>query len=352
MTTSIQPRLLFIGNFLSASGGRFAVCEALSARLRTDGWSVLTASGRPGRAARLADMLHTVARRRHDYDIAHVDVFSGAAFVWAELVTTALSAFGKPFVLSLHGGELPEFARSHPWRVRRLLNSAVAVTAPSPYLHQLLRPYCGGLRVHPNPIDTAKYRFRTRAMPAPRLVWVRAFHDLYHPAMAIRAVSALRDRFPEITLTMAGPDKGDGCLQRARALVAELALDDHVRFAGGMPPEAIAALLDDHDIFVNTTRADNTPVSMLEAMAAGLPVISTTAGGVPYLVGHDRDALLVPIDDAAAMAGAITRVLSEDGVAARLAANARATAERHDWRRVLPLWEDLFQSAASFPSAA
>ena len=351
MTTAPRPRLLFIGNFLSASGGRLAVCEALSARLRRDGWRVLTASSRTGRAARLADMLATVGRYRHEYDLAHIDVFSGAAFVWAELVSAALQALGKPFVLSMHGGALPEFAGLHPWRVRRLLRRATAVTAPSDYLQQRLRPYCSGLRVHPNPIDTTLYHFRVRR-PAPRLVWVRAFHDLYDPAMAIHALCALHERFPGIALTMAGPDKGDGCLQRTRALAKASGVADHVHFAGPLPPSAIPALLDDHDIFLNTSRVDNTPVSMLEAMAAGLPVLSTRAGGVPYLVGHDHDALLVPIGDDAALAAAVSRVLTEEGVAARLGVHARATAERHDWRVVMPLWEDLFRSATALPSAA
>lgn len=351
MTHLPRPRLLFIGNFLSESGGRFAVCEALSARLRARGWSVITASGRARRAQRLADMLHTVGRDRHDYDVAHVDVFSGAAFVWAELVCVALHALGKPFVLSLHGGALPDFAAAHPWRLRRLLDSAAAVTAPSPYLQHQLRPYCRRLRVHPNPIDTSHYRFRAR-LPAPRLVWVRAFHDLYDPTVAIDAVRALRDRFPQIALTMAGPDKGDGCLQRSRAFAAAWGLNDRVHFAGAVPPSAVASLLDANDIFLNTTRIDNTPVSMLEAMAAGLPVISTRAGGVPYLVGHDREALLVPIGDGDAMAAAISRLLTEHGLAARLAQHARQTAERHDWRCVMPLWEDLFRSATALGSAA
>lgn len=347
-----RPRLLFVGNFLSATLGRFAVCEALSSRLRADGWTVLTASARAGRAARLAEMLHAVARHRHDYDVAHVDVFSGAAFLWAELVGAALSAFGKPFVLSLHGGALPAFACDHPRRVRRLLGAAAAVTAPSPYLQHQMRDYCRGIRVHPNPIDTSQYRFRARPRPAPRLVWVRAFHDLYNPAMAIEAVRALQPHVPGLMLTMAGPDKGDGCWQRTQALVADYGLAAQVHFAGGVAPSAVPALLGGHDIFLNTTRTDNTPVSMLEAMAAGLPVISTRAGGVPYLVGHERDALLVPIGDAAAMARGIERLLGERGLAGRLADNARATADRHDWARVLPLWDHLFRSATRVSSAA
>lgn len=340
-----RPRVLFVGNFLSATLGRYAVCEALSARLRAEGWTVLTTSTCPGRAARLGDMLHTIVSRRHAYDVAHVDVFSGAAFVWAEAACAALRILRKPFVLSLHGGALPEFARAHPDRVRRLLRGACAVTAPSSYLQERLRPYCEALRLHPNPIDTTHYGFRRRERPLPRLVWVRAFHELYDPSMAIRVVRRLRDRVPGVTLTMAGPDKGDGSFGRARALAAAERLHDAVHFAGGVPPAAVAGLLDAHDVFLNTTTTDNTPVSMLEAMSAGLLTVSTRAGGVPYLVGHEREALLVPVGDDASMAAAVWRVLTDSALAARLSANARAAAARHDWTRVLPLWEDLFRSS-------
>ena len=79
----------------------------------------------------LPDMLATVWTRRCDYDIAQIDVYSGAAFFWAEAVAFALRRLGKPYVLTLHGGALPDFAREWPRRTRRLLESAAAVTAPA-----------------------------------------------------------------------------------------------------------------------------------------------------------------------------------------------------------------------------
>src|SRR2546430_1648488 len=105
-----MPKLLLIGNFLSASIGTRGVCEELAGRLAAPGWSILTTSSKPGRVARLADMLATVWNRRRDYDAAQVDVYSGAAFFWAEAVAFALRRAGKPYVLTLHGGALPDFA--------------------------------------------------------------------------------------------------------------------------------------------------------------------------------------------------------------------------------------------------
>src|SRR5579859_1167390 len=112
--------VLLVGNFLSASVGNRGVCEELSERLAVSGWKVLTASSCPTRLGRLADMLATVWRDRAAYRIAHVDVYSGPAFLWAEAVAFTLRRAHKPYVLTLHGGALPAFARQWPGRVRRL----------------------------------------------------------------------------------------------------------------------------------------------------------------------------------------------------------------------------------------
>ena len=104
--------MLLVGNFLSGSTGTRGVCEDLAVVLKSAGWSVLTASNRSNRVARLLDFLLTVWRQRHNYSVAQVDVYSGRAFVWAELVCRALRMAKKPYVLKLHGGNLPTFAQS------------------------------------------------------------------------------------------------------------------------------------------------------------------------------------------------------------------------------------------------
>ena len=109
--------------------------------------------------------------------------------------------------------------------------------------------------------------------------------------------------------------------------------------------------MDRGDIFLNTTNVDNTPVSVLEAMACGLCIVTTNVGGIPHLLEHEHDALLVPSDDPAAMAAAVRRILTETGLAARLSHHARAKAERMDWSVVLPQWESLIRAVGSSSQA-
>jgi glycosyltransferase involved in cell wall biosynthesis len=322
------------------------VCEDLAAELARLGWQVSTTSDKAGRLSRLIDMLGTVWRKRHDYAVAQVDVYSGAAFRWAEAVCRMLGWIDKPYVLTLHGGNLPDFARRQPGRARRLLNSAVAVTTPSRYLFEQMAVYRADLCLHPNPLKLGAYRFRLRQPAQPRLVWLRAFHKVYNPQLAPRALSLIRQRFLSAHLTMIGPDKGDGSLQATERAAAALGVTGQIRFAGRVANTAVGRWLDEGDIFLNTTDFDNTPVSVLEAMAAGLCVVSTNVGGLSYILEDERDALLVPPDDPAAMARAVERILTEPDLAARLSFNARQKVEQFDWAVMLPKWERLLIGAA------
>jgi glycosyltransferase involved in cell wall biosynthesis len=343
------PKLpvLLVGNFLSATVGTRAVGEELERRLVDAEWPVIATSTRAARLARLSDMLATVVRRRRDYVVAQVDVFSGDAFIWAEAVCWALSAANKPFFLVLRGGNLPAFARRWPGRVRRLFASAAAVAAPSAYLLDEMRPYRDDITLLPNPLDISRYEFRPRRDPRPHLVWLRALHGIYNPCLVARVVSALSSDHPEVRATMFGPDKGDGSGVALRALASELGVAARVEVRGAVPKERVPASLAEGDIFLNTANVDNTPVSVLEAMACGLCVVTTSVGGIPYLLEDGHDALLVAPDDAEAMARAVGRILTERGLAERLSTNARRTAERFDWSLFLPGWAALVASAAN-----
>jgi glycosyltransferase involved in cell wall biosynthesis len=337
--------VLLVGNFLSGAIGTRGVCEELAERLSGAGWGVLTTSEKAGRVERLVDMLRTVWRRRGEFEVAQIDVYSGAAFFWAEAVAFVLTRMGKPFALTLHGGALPEFARAWPRRTRRLLGSAAVVTAPSGFLVEQMRAYRRDLRLIPNAIEVARYPFRVRDRVAPRLVWLRAFHDIYDPPLAVRAFAIVREKWPGATLAMIGPDKG--AFEKARALAAELGVP--VEFQGRVPKTEIPAWIDRGDIFLNTTGIDNTPVTLVEAMACGACVVSTNVGGIPHLVADGVDGLLVNPGRPEEMAGAISRVLTDAGLAERLSRAARAKAETFDWSAVLPEWSALFQELAADP---
>ncbi|MFD1079732.1 glycosyltransferase, partial [Longispora fulva] len=114
-----------------------------------------------------------------------------------------------------------------------------------------------------------------------------------------------------------------------------------VRFMGRLQKKHWIELAAQFDIFLNTTNVDNTPVSVIEAMALGLPIVSTDVGGIPFLLSEQKNALLVPPRDAVKMARAVEELLSEPAKAQRLAAAARKKAEDFDWKRVKLQWHQL-----------
>lgn len=338
------PGVLLVGNHLAGGVAARTVGGELARRLAEAGWQVFTTSSAHARLLRLGDMVATVWRRRREYAVAQVDVYSGPAFVWAEVVSRELTVLGKPFVLTLHGGNLPIFADRWPGRVQRLLMSAAAVTTPSNYLGEAMAPYGGQLRTLPNGLSLASYRFRAREPLRPRLLWLRAFHRTYNPALGPAVLARLVADVPDVTLTMVGPDDGDG--SRAEALrVAETAgVLPRLQLPGVVPRTDVPAWMDRGDIFLNTANVDNTPVSVLEAMAAGLCIVSTAVGGIPYLLEHERDALLVPPNDADAMANAVRRLLADPVLAARLARAANTKVNACDWTAIVPQWDALLRS--------
>ncbi|MFC2150661.1 glycosyltransferase family 4 protein [Calditrichota bacterium] len=350
MTTTNKPRLLMVSNLFSAATPGWGVCRELKQRFEAEGHEVLITSTQTSKIFRLLDMTLTPILKHKQFDLAMVDVFSGAAFIWAEFACFALRLVGKPYILTLRGGYLPRHAKRQPKRIIRLLKSAVSVTTPSRFLYEQMHPFFDDYILLPNNIDISRYRYRHRANPTPKLIWLRAFHHTYNPALAPRFMSLLVKDFPGINLVMTGPDKGDGSLQNVKELIKELGLESHIELRDRVDKEDVPNRLNEGDIFINTTNVDNTPVSVMEAMACGLCVVTTNVGGIPYLVNEGEDAITVDPDDPELMADAIRRILKDNKLAGKLSATARRNMEQYDTVIIIPKWLEIFKRAVGEPS--
>ncbi|MEM9404776.1 MAG: glycosyltransferase family 4 protein [Acidobacteriota bacterium] len=346
-----RGRILLLGTFLSRRRSTRAVGEDLADRLQQRGWRVATASSFVHPLPRLLDSLAVILRRRSDYDVAHIDLYSGRAFQVAEACAGLLRRLDRPYLITLHGGGLADMASSEPNRVRALLSGALAVTSPSDFLREALAPLRPDIEVLPNPVPLENYTYRERASLRPKLLWLRAFADIYRPADAVRTVRTLRERGRDAEVHIIGPDKGGQALDEVKRERRGLERWVHLEADGIAKPE-VAATFDTADIFLNTSSVDNTPVTVIEAMASGLPVVSTDAGGLKYLIRSGSDGLLVPVGDPHAMADAVERLLDEPGLGLALTRTARAKVERWDWRHVIVRWEELFLEALGSRSAA
>jgi glycosyltransferase involved in cell wall biosynthesis len=250
----------------------------------------------------------------------------------------------KPHIVVLHGGNLPNLLSSSPRWLRKILRGADRVVSPSNYLASAFAEHAR-VEIIPNALSLKSYPFRSRPPVRPNFLYLRAFHRNYGPLTAIKAFSIVQRQYPEARLTMAGPQI-DGVLEECRSLIAQLNLQPHVNLLGRVPKSQIPELGRQCDIFLNPTFVDNTPVSTVEAMAMGMCIVATTAGGLTHLLKDGETALLVKPGDDNQMADAMLKILAEPKLSARLSRNGRQAAEAMDWSVVLPRWSSLIESVA------
>ncbi len=336
-----MKKILYVGNKLSAHGFTATSIETLGPLLAREGFVMRYTSEVKNKPLRLLDMLFQTLRygRRSDYVL--IDTYSTSNFWYAFAVSQLCRVLGVRYVPILRGGELPSRLRRSPRTSRMIFKNAYANVAPSQYLFHAFADAGFSRLVHiPNSIETAKYPFRERSSVGPKLLWVRSFAAIYNPEMALTVFAAMRQLYPDARLCMVGPDK-NGYLGQIKQSAQRQGLS--VTFTGKLSKPEWTALAASYDLFINTTHFDNMPVSVIEAMALGLPVVSTNVGGIPFLLEHGRTALLVDDDDAAAMVGALQRLIAEPGLASGLAQNAARLVAGFDFDRIKQQWVRLLE---------
>ena len=188
-----------------------------------------------------------------------------------------------------------------------------------------------------NSIRLKDYTFKNRERIKPNLLWVRAFDKIYNPKMAVEVLFLLKKDFPHATLCMIGPDK-DGTLNDCKKLALELGIEKSIEFTGYLSKNRWLKKAKNFDVFINTTTIDNTPVSVIEAMALGLPVISTEVGGLSFLIKDGFSGILVPDKEANLMATAIEKLLRNPNLTDVISTNARKMVEGFDIEKVKNQW--------------
>jgi len=212
--------------------------------------------------------------------------------------------------------------------------------APSGYLKYEFEQMGFKTQLIPNIIPIADYTYKERKKIAPKLLYVRAFAEIYNPTLAIEVLKELKNTYPKAILCMIGPDK-DGTLADVQDLISTHGLDKSVEITGVLAQKEWHKKSKAFDIFINTTNIDNTPVSVIEAMALGLPVVSTNVGGLPYLIQHNKDGVLVEKNNPSEMTTEICKILEENKYS--LAINARKKVENFDWNIVKSKWMKILQ---------
>lgn len=330
--------ILFVGNMLSAHGLAPAMSELLAMNLEKD-FEVKRVSSKRNMLVRFGDMFFQLLWYRRICTVVVMDVFSSRAFWYAVSCAWLLQKLQIPYMTILRGGGLPDRIRRSPKKSNLVFKFAQANISPSAYLARNFQAFDYPVRVIPNFIEINRYPFLHRNQVGPRLLWVRSFHAIYNPTLAVEILDQVHRVYPQAVLCMVGPDK-DGSEQKVLALAREKGLLEKMELTGKLSKTEWIRKSASFDIFINTTDYDNMPVSVLEAMALGFPVISTNVGGVPDLIENGQNGLLVKPNDAHEFVVKIQTLIEKPDMAASLSVNARKFAESFGWNNVRKEWCD------------
>lgn len=353
-------RIALVGPLPPPMGGMANQTRQLAELLRSDGAMVTTvqvnAPYRPWwigtvrgvRAVfRLVPYLFCLWRTAGRVDIFHIMANSGWSWHLFACPAVWIAKMRRtPSVVNYRGGEAETFLARSGATVSNTLRRADALAVPSGFLQEIFGRV--GIRsvVVPNIIDTERFHPAEGGSSSgtPHIVIARNLEPMYDIQTALRAFAIVRESFAESRLTVAGTGPE---LETLRSLATALRLASAVSFCGRLDREQMASLYRSACVMINPSLVDNMPNSVLEAMASGLPVVSTNVGGVPFILRDGVTGLLCSAGDHAAMASAVLRLLRDRELAARLRDTALAEAQRYTWAKVRQRWIDVYASAMS-----
>lgn len=335
-----MKNLLYIGNNLNQAKSNVSVMATLGPLLEGEGYQMHYASSKKNKLARLLDMLFTVLMSTSKVDLVLLDTYSTKNFYYALIISQFCRFLRLPYIPILHGGNLPNRLTVNPTLSSLIFTHARCNVAPSNYLKEQFESHgYTNLIFIPNTIEIRNYQFiRNRDFTSPKLLWVRSFSKIYNPILAVEVLHLLLKKGYNAELCMVGPD-ADGSLSKVKAKTIELNVS--VTFIGKMKKTDWIELSKNYNVFINTTNFDNMPVSVIESMALGLPVVSTNVGGMPYLIENQIDGLLVPPDTKEIFVEAILKLIGYPEVSERIVLNARQKVEQFDWDKVKFKWLEI-----------
>lgn len=349
-------RLLLVGPVPPPAGGMANQTRQLGELLRAAGLQVTAlATNAPyqpawiGRVqglralARLLTYAIALWRDCGRHELVHLMANSGWSWhLFAAPAIWIARLRGRPVVVNYRGGEAgPFLARSIGW-VRPSLARCTRLVVPSGFLREVFGVHRVVAEIVPNIIDTQRFAPASPPSGDFHVLVARNLEPIYDNASALRALALLRQQVPQARMTVAGSGPERAALE---ALRDELGLQQAVRFVGRLEREAMAEAYRSAHALLNTSLVDNMPNSLLEALASGVPVVSTEVGGVPYIVRQAQTALLVPAADAPAMAAALARLAQDAALAQRLRDSGLAEVQQYTWARVGPQWAAVYRAA-------
>lgn len=296
---------------------------------------------------RLAPYVARLWRAMPGAVVVHVMANSGWAWhLFAAPAIRIAKALRRPVVVNYRGGLAEEFLARSARSVTATL-AGTRLVVPSRFLQEIFRRHGVEAEIIPNVVDVERFRpaeDRSVSHETPHIVIARNLEQIYGIDLALRALKLVVQQHPGLRVSIAGNGPEFGSLQ---ALARDLGIEARVRFTGRLDVAEMADLYRQADVVLNPSRVDNTPNSILEALASGVPVVSTNVGGIPYLVEHGQTAWLCEPESPRALADGVLELLSKPGLRRKLVANGLALAGSCSWPAVRDRWLTAYKETAA-----
>lgn len=304
----------------------------------------------PYETALTSTMVHVISN--HQLDLLHVHYaipHASAAYFAREI----LKKQGRdiPFITTLHGTDITLVGRDQTYApvVTFSINESDAITAVSSNLREETYSHFKidkDIQVIPNFVDTSRFhqtdKMHFKKMLAPNgeriLAHVSNFRKVKRVEDVIRVFERVHEQMPSKLLMIGdGPER-----QNAEELCRSLSMNNDIRFLGKQ--DQMDEILSIADLFLLPSQYESFGLSALEAMACGVPVISTNAGGLPEINIHGKTGFLSPIGDVSDMAGHALKILQDDDTLQQFKDAAITHARTFEKSRIIPLYEQLYDT--------
>jgi glycosyltransferase involved in cell wall biosynthesis len=335
-----NPRLLIIGPIFKTKDGWSGQGGQLFTALNLENYIVLKVSSYRNRLIRGIDIIGKVIFSINKYDIILLQSFGLFAFIIEDWICLLSKWLKKPILFTLRGGAFYEFYQDHSKWASRVLKRANLVNTPSNYLQEKIKVENVKIEYLPNFINLRNFPYSDKPRNYHSLLWVRAFHEIYNPELAIEAVNIVKQQYPEVKLTMIGPDQGSkaDCIR----LIEKLGLAGNIELLGYVPNNELYKYYQSFHVFLTTTRYESFGVALVEAGACGIPCVSVAVGEIPY-VWTDRENILFAERNPVDFAEKITELFDNSELANYISINACKNAQKYTWENVRHLWLDTIE---------
>ena len=335
----MMKKVLLIANYKPGTGGISGQVEKLNAYLDKEGVvnEVFSTKGSLAYRIQVPFKLLKVAK---DYDVLHVHTCSHWGFITAVLGVWAGRRLKKKVVVTYHGGGAEQFFSRHPRLVKKYLCQTDANIVLSGFLSNVFDKYQIPYTVIPNIVELEEGRFCPRATIEPKFISIRTLSPLYNIECIIKAFKVVKKVCPSARLTIVGDGPSRDSLEQ---FVRSESIQD-VTFVGRVDNARIYEYLNQSDIMLSAPRIDNMPVSVLEGFNAGLLVISSNVGGVPYMIEDEVNGLLFESNNSMALAEKMMWALSHQDESHNMIDNAKEAVKLYSWECVREKIFELYNS--------